>query len=112
MRALVAFALVLALGAAGRAEEKGPLPEDAPQMVQVKSACQVCHTLQYVTLQRLTEPQWKKTVDKMIKFGAPVPAADVAHLVAFLSGRLTPDLADPPPVRVKTPEAALPRKKK
>ena len=110
MKTLLACTLVLALGAAAGAEEKAPLPEDAPQMLQVKSACQVCHTLQYVTLQRLTEPQWKKTVEKMMKFGAPVPPTEVAGLVAFLALHLPPDLADAPPVRVATPAGALPKK--
>ncbi len=91
------------------AEEK--LPEAAPEMLVLKSNCQVCHTLEYVTQQRLTEPQWKKTVDKMIKFGAPVPTTDIARLVTFLAVHLTPELADAPPVRVKTPEGALPVKK-
>lgn len=110
MRALVALSLVLTVAGAAGADEKAPLPEDAPEMLQLKSACQVCHTLQYVTQQRLTEPQWKKTVEKMIKFGAPVPPTESARLVAFLAARLTPDFADPAPVRVAAPDGALPRK--
>ena len=110
MRALLAMSLLLSVGGAAYADEKPVLPEDAPEMLQLKSACQVCHTLQYVTQQRLTEPQWKKTVDKMIKFGAPVPPTETARLVAFLSARLTIELTDPAPVRVATPEGALPKK--
>ncbi len=108
MRALLALSLLLSVA---QADEQAPLPEDAPEMLVLKSNCQVCHTLQYVTQQRLTEPQWKKTVEKMVKFGAPVPAPDLPRLVAFLAARLTPELADPPPVRVATPPAALPKKK-
>ncbi len=108
MRPLLAFALLVSLGGAARAEDKGPLPEAAPEMVQVKSACQVCHTLQYLTLQRLTEPQWKKTVEKMVKFGAPVPPTEIAGLVAFLAVHLPPELADARPTRVAAPAGAVP----
>jgi len=50
----------------------------------VESNCMICHSLEYINMQpALTEKQWEKTVDKMIKnFGAPV--ADSASRAAII----------------------------
>ena len=109
--------IALLLVGVARADEKealleGKLPEAAPETLLVKSNCQVCHTLEYLTQQRLTEPQWKKTVEKMVKFGSPLQPDDAAKVIAFLAARFTTELPEPHLKRVAMPAAALPAKKK
>ena len=73
----------------------------------LKEKCEVCHTLQYLTQQRLTRPQWQKTIDKMRKFGAALSDDESARVVAFAAANFTRDLpprafdqVPPPPVSV------------
>lgn len=50
--------------------------------------CQVCHSLDYIDMNAgiLNEKGWETEVNKMIiDYGAPVPPADVAVLVKYLS---------------------------
>ena len=65
--------------------------------------CQICHHYEYLTQQRLTEPAWKKTIEKMRKFGAVLTDEQATQLVAFAARYWNPDLpgrtwtAGPPP---------------
>jgi len=47
-------------------------------------ACLTCHTGDFTRAQRLTAAGWRRTVAKMVGWGAPVPADDVDALVTFL----------------------------
>lgn len=57
----------------------------------VAQACLSCHTEQMLAQQRLTQPQWTKTVTKMVGWGANLDASEVAPLVAYLSATYGPD---------------------
>ena len=48
-------------------------------------ACLTCHDAAFTRAQRLTAAGWRRTVAKMVQWGAPVPAEDVDALVAYLS---------------------------
>ena len=48
-------------------------------------ACLTCHDAAFMRAQRLTEGGWRRTVAKMIGWGAPVPPDDVDALIAFLA---------------------------
>lgn len=63
----------------------GKLPE-SPARAIVLSKCQICHTADYVTQQRLTPVQWEKTVEKMRKLGSPLTDEE-AKLVSDYLGR-------------------------
>ena len=82
---------------------EGKLPDGAAENSLVMSQCQICHNYEYLTQQRLTEPGWKKTVEKMRKFGAVLTDDQAAQLVAFATRYWNPDLpgrtwkAGPPP---------------
>ena len=109
MRALAAVLVLLAGVALARADEpkvdallNGDLPDD-PARALVQRNCLLCHTVDYVTQQRLTEGQWQRTVDKMRKFGTPATDAEAKSIVAYLARYWTVDL--PPP---RSPRAALP----
>ena len=77
----------------------GKLPEGAPEMELVNAQCRICHTTEYLTQQRLGEPGWKKTIDKMRKFGAVLTDDEAASLVTFAARYWNPDL----PGRTWTP---------
>ena len=52
----------------------GKVPEGAPEMEVINAQCRICHSVEYLTQQRLGEPGWKKTIEKMRKFGLERPA--------------------------------------
>ena len=54
-------------------------------------ACLQCHSASMVLQQRLTSKQWEKELDKMIGWGAAVPADRKAELLAYLEARFGPD---------------------
>jgi mono/diheme cytochrome c family protein len=47
-------------------------------------ACLTCHDDGFTRAQRLTAAGWRRTVAKMVGWGAPVAPDDVDALVAFL----------------------------
>jgi hypothetical protein len=61
-------------------------------------ACLSCHAADLVWQQRLTEKQWIASVNKMIGWGADVPEARKAELVAYLVANFGPDNAKFQPV--------------
>src|SRR5262249_26528601 len=61
----------------------GKLPAGAPETELVNAQCRICHGVEYLTQQRLGEGAWKKTIDKMRKFGAVLSDDQAASLVAF-----------------------------
>jgi hypothetical protein len=71
---------------------EGKLPEGAPEVDVITAQCQICHSLQYLTQQRLTEPAWQKTIAKMRKFGANVTDDQAAALAKFAATYWNPDL--------------------
>ena len=88
---------------------EGKLPDEPARSV-LQAKCLICHTGEYVTLQRLTPAQWQKTVEKMRKFGAPLTDEEVKSLSAYLGKHWTVDLPDRPPRPVAPPQGALPSK--
>ncbi|HEY5949586.1 MAG TPA: cytochrome c [Kofleriaceae bacterium] len=70
----------------------GKLPDGAPEVELINAQCRVCHSTEYLTQQRLAEPAWKKTIEKMRKFGANVSDEQVASLAAFAARYWNPEL--------------------
>jgi cytochrome c5 len=54
-------------------------------------ACLQCHSASMVLQQRLNEKQWAKELDKMIGWGAAVPADKRDELLAYLLANFGPD---------------------
>ena len=81
----------------------GKLPTEGAEIELINNRCRICHTTEYLTQQRLSEPAWKKTIEKMRKFGTPLSDAEVASLAAFAAKLWSPELpgrtwtAGPPP---------------
>ncbi len=55
--------------------------------------CQMCHTPEMVSGQRLTPPQWAAEVDKMIGWGSPLPPEEKEPLIAYLAAEYPADKA-------------------
>jgi hypothetical protein len=64
-----------------------------PGTMQAKAttACLECHEARIILQQRLSKPAWTKEVDKMMKWGAIVEAADRDALIDYLSMNFSPD---------------------
>jgi len=86
---------------------EGKLPDEPARSV-LQAKCLICHTGEYVTLQRLTPAQWQKTVEKMRKFGAPLTDEEVKSLSSYLAKHWTVDVPERRPAPVAPPEGALP----
>lgn len=63
-----------------------------PGMEVTQAACQMCHSLDYITQQpRGGEAQWRGVVGKMVKvYGAPIPDDEARAIVAYLSHHYGP----------------------
>jgi hypothetical protein len=81
----------------------GKLPTEGAEAQLINVHCRICHTTEYLTQQRLSEPAWKQTIQKMRRFGALLSDAEVASLAAFAAKLWSPELpgrtwaAGPPP---------------
>ena len=71
---------------------EGKLPDGAPMTDLINAQCRICHAVEYLTQQRLSEAAWAKTIAKMKKFGANVSDADAAALAKFAASYWNPDL--------------------
>src|SRR5207237_10379050 len=80
-----------------RVEAGAPAATPAPQAAaplqypaDVKQACIGCHGEDIINGQRLTRAQWRREVDKMVRWGATVKPADRASIIDFLAAHLKP----------------------
>ena len=53
----------------------------------LRANCEICHDRGMVAQQRLTPAQWQAEVEKMRKWGSPLPADQEKALVDYLSGQ-------------------------
>lgn len=86
----------------------GKLPEGAPESEVINVQCRICHAVEYVTQQRLSEAGWTKTFLKMKTFGANISEADVPRLAAFAVRHWNAELPDRVLAPVPPPAGALP----
>ncbi|HWY21935.1 MAG TPA: hypothetical protein VNX26_11995 [Candidatus Acidoferrum sp.] len=62
-----------------------------PMQAKATTACLECHEARIILQQRLSKATWTKEVDKMVKWGAVVDAADRDALIDYLSNNFSPD---------------------
>jgi hypothetical protein len=62
-----------------------------PMQAKATTSCLECHEARIILQQRLSKAAWTKEVDKMIKWGAVVDAADHDALIDYLSTNFSPD---------------------
>jgi hypothetical protein len=60
-------------------------PKSAPAYPpKVRAACLTCHESDVIEQQRLTQSQWDREIDKMVRWGAPVKGQDRREILDFL----------------------------
>jgi len=64
-----------------------------PAQAKLRTACLECHDASIIVQQRLSKAVWTKEVDKMIKWGALVEAADRDSFIDYLSLNFPPEKA-------------------
>jgi hypothetical protein len=62
-----------------------------PMQAKATTTCTECHEARIILQQRLSKAAWGKEVDKMVKWGAVVDAADRDALIDYLSTNFSPD---------------------
>src|ERR1035438_6056470 len=87
---------VIALGITGStmSQTAANTTEDLPagaMQAKATTACTECHEARIILQQRLSKAAWTKEVDKMMKWGAVVDAADRDALIDYLSANFSPD---------------------
>jgi hypothetical protein len=80
-----------------------------PMQAKATTSCLECHEARIIIQQRLSKATWAKEVDKMIKWGAVVDAADHDALIDYLSLNFSPDQPPYQPPRTSV-EKNSPRK--
>jgi hypothetical protein len=86
--ALLAFTLLCFMP---QLRAQAPDLPPGPAQAKVRTACLECHDASIIVQQRLSQAAWTKEVDKMIKWGALVEAADRDSFIDFLSTNFPPD---------------------
>lgn len=83
-----AAALALLVGAAvpsgrhGVSGQEVPIPKtDGWELVM---RCVICHSVEIAVQQRLGPNGWSDTLDRMIKYGAPIPPEEKEKLMVYL----------------------------
>lgn len=75
--------LVLAAWAAGVAlAQEVPIPQT--QGWDLVMRCVMCHSVEVAVQQRFGPQGWSDTLDRMIKYGAPIPPEDKRALLTYL----------------------------
>ncbi|HEV8583828.1 MAG TPA: hypothetical protein VGT02_02555 [Methylomirabilota bacterium] len=80
--ALGAAAVVLAATAAPAAAQDAPIPKTAGWELVMR--CVICHSVEVAVQQRFGPQGWSDTLDRMIRYGAPIPPEDKRALMAYL----------------------------
>jgi cytochrome c2 len=75
------LAMTTAVGGAAPAQDTG-LPQTPGWELVMR--CLMCHSVEIAVQQRLGPEGWSDTLDRMIKYGAPIPPEDKQRLLAYL----------------------------
>jgi cytochrome c2 len=76
------LATATAAGGAPAAAQDGQLPQTPGWELVMR--CLMCHSVEIAVQQRLGPEGWSDTLDRMIKYGAPIPPEDKQRLMAYL----------------------------
>lgn len=70
--------------------QSSPAGSRISQPEAARKACNVCHTEDLISQQRLTRPQWDREINKMTGWGAKVNADDRSQILDYLFGNYGP----------------------
>ncbi len=103
---VILFDLIAAGLAPLQAEQaaKPGLPP-GPMKERADKACLACHDLAIIVQQQLARRVWAKEVDKMMRWGAPVPAEDREAMIDYLAQQFGPREAMAEVILPETPGA-------
>ncbi len=90
MKILLVLLLAAALPQPGTQFRERELPAGEAK-ADVEAACYVCHSADLLAQQRLTQKQWTATVEKMMRWGAVVPAEKKTPIIDYLAKHFGPD---------------------
>lgn len=83
-----AATLALVVGAAAALAPPRAAAQDAriPQTPgwELVMRCVICHSVEIAVQQRLGPQGWSETLDRMIRYGAPIPPEDKTRLMEYL----------------------------
>ena len=80
--ALVALGAAAAIHAPSARAQSPPIPQtDGWELIM---RCVICHSVEIAVQQRFGPGGWSDTLDRMIKYGAPIPPDDKAKLMTYL----------------------------
>ena len=108
---LVLFAFFLLPFALAWAQSPAPKPDLPPGPLQLKArtACLECHDAHIIVQQRLDRKTWTREVDKMVRWGAVVDAADRQAFIDYFSASFSPEKPVAAPPAPNSRPARLPR---
>src|SRR5687767_13644524 len=75
------LAMTTAVGGAAPAQDTS-LPQTPGWELVMR--CLMCHSVEIAVQQRFGPEGWSDTLDRMIKYGAPIPPEDKQRLLAYL----------------------------
>lgn len=78
----VALALAIAGAGAPSAAQDAEIPRTPGWELVMR--CVICHSVEIAVQQRFGPEGWSDTLDRMIKYGAPIPPEDKQRLMAYL----------------------------
>lgn len=66
----------------------------------IRAKCLFCHHGEIIVSQRLGPAQWRKVVEKMTRWGAPLNEGEQRALAAYLARHYPSEATDRPPARI------------
>ena len=81
-RSALAVALALGVVAPSAAAQSPSIPQTPGWELVMR--CVMCHSVEVAVQQRLGPQGWSDTLDRMIRYGAPIPPEDKQTLMAYL----------------------------
>ena len=81
-RNTLALAVALTAAVAPVGAQEAPIPKTPGWELVMR--CVICHSVEIAVQQRLGPQGWSDTLDRMIRYGAPIPPEDKQKLMAYL----------------------------
>jgi cytochrome c2 len=76
------LAIATAIGGTPSVAQDAQLPQTPGWELVMR--CVMCHSVEIAVQQRLGPEGWSNTLDRMIKYGAPIPPEDKQQLMTYL----------------------------
>ena len=77
-----ALAVAVVVSSAPTAAQQADIPQTPGWELVMR--CVICHSVEIAVQQRLGPEGWSDTLDRMIKYGAPIPPEDKQRLMTYL----------------------------